>query len=246
MEVGVVRRVTALVVSLTFALSGMLTVAAQASTVVAELGVYPVLGSSHNIKELQKRATDNETLLQTAGAKIGLTDDEYAKFRHSISESRAVWVVVPRHLDAMTWSSAGHAYALKDVIIPANTHGWEVDIPEDRQIVKLYLPARCGNLSVVRAPRPVVAHKKVRRPVVAVAPPPTPAPTPTPVPEVIETPPPALPPPPPQKPKGHFAFLPIIVGGALLLVHGSGGHITGNPLPPPAVPAILPPPNNCP
>ena len=58
----------------------------------------------------------------------------------------------------MSWQGGGKVYVLRDVIIPAGTHGWEVDIPSHGQILALYMPAKCGNLSLVRKQPKVIAH----------------------------------------------------------------------------------------
>jgi hypothetical protein len=70
----------------------------------------------------------------------------------------------------MTWRSGRRVYVLKDVIIPAGTHGWEIDVHSPGERVAIFMPAACGNVSVVRTPLPVVAYHRVRAVVVPVAP----------------------------------------------------------------------------
>jgi hypothetical protein len=119
-------------------------------TVIAALGESPLLGPSASTAQMRARVAANEGIVSAAAAKIGLTPSEFAQLRAAIDSSRVAWVTVPRHLDAMSWQSGGTVYVLHDVIIPAATHGWEVDIPEQGHILALYLPAACGNLSIVR------------------------------------------------------------------------------------------------
>jgi len=59
----------------------------------------------------------------------------------------------------MTWSDAGRVYVIHDVTIPANTRGWEADLREPGAILAVFIPARCGNLSLVRRALPIVADR---------------------------------------------------------------------------------------
>jgi hypothetical protein len=139
-------------------------------TVIAELGTAPLLGTSTSTAQMRARVARNEGVVSAAAVKLGLTAGQYAQFHAAIDQSRVAWVTVPRHLEAMSWQGGGKVYVLHDVIIPANTHGWEVDIPSHGQILALYMPAKCGNLSLVRKPVKVIARRPApphRLPVVA-------------------------------------------------------------------------------
>lgn len=138
-------------------------------TVIAELGSAPLLGSSSSTAELRSRVARNEGPLSAAALKAGLTAGQYAQFRAAIDSQRLAWVTVPRHLDVMTWQANGTVYALHDVIVPARTHGWEVDIPHGHEVIAVYMPAKCGNLSVVRRAVPVVAQRPKPKQVLASA-----------------------------------------------------------------------------
>lgn len=143
------------------------------TTVIAQLGTAPLLGSSSSSKELIARVERNEGILSAAGDKIGLTAAQYAQFRAAIMSSRVAWVKVPRHLDAMSWRGGSRVYVIRDVMIPAGTQGWEVDIPDGKQILAVYMPALCGNLSILRKQAPAIAQRPPTRVlgVTAVAPP---------------------------------------------------------------------------
>lgn len=125
--------------------------------VIAQLGTAPLIGQISSTPELQTDVTRQSRLFQTAGTKLGLTPAEYAQFESRISSRQLAYVTIPRHLDAMSWSSGGRVYVLHDVVIPAKTKGWEIDLQEGHQIVALFIPARCGNLSVLRKPMPAIA-----------------------------------------------------------------------------------------
>jgi len=166
-------------------------------TVIAELGTAPLLGASSSTKQLRERVARNEGVLSAAGVRLGLTTAQYAQFRAAIDGSRLAWVTVPRHLDAMSWQGAGRVYVIKDVVIPAGTHGWEVDLPAGRSVLALYMPATCGNLSILRKQAPVVAERPPTHvEALSVAPPPAPVPVETtpPAPVVAAVPPVVAPP----------------------------------------------------
>lgn len=218
---------------------------------IAELGTAPLIGEIASTAQLQNDASAQRRLFEAAGAKLGLTRAEYAQFSARIASRRLSYVTIPRHLDAMTWSSGGHVHVLRDVVIPAHTHGWEIDLQEDRETVALFIPARCGNLSILRKPRPALAR----------AVPATPSPAATPVAEAADAPAPAivLPPtaaatPAPYQavalstPQRHHARLwPLLLLPLLALI---GGHHSGAPAIGTssivAPPAPSPPPVSCP
>jgi hypothetical protein len=124
---------------------------------IATLGRAPLMGQSTNAAELQYNFKHNEALMRRAGADLGLTSEQYEQFRLALEVGKPNWVTVPRHLDAMTWASGGQVHVLHDVIIPANQKGVEVDLHSGDKIIALFLPAKCGNLSVIRRSLPHVA-----------------------------------------------------------------------------------------
>jgi hypothetical protein len=218
------------------------------TTVIAELGTAPLLGTSVSTAELRSRVAHNEGTLSAAATKAGLTSGEYAQFRAAIDSSHLAWVTVPRHLDVMTWQANGNVYALHDVMVPAQTHGWEVDIPRGHQMIAVYMPAKCGNLSVVRRAIPVVAQRPQPKRVLplhsAELPPPQAIPVAdvplapaAPVVAAVVPPAPAAGaesefPPVPAAVKGRLNFLPLLFGLAALVGATSGGGSNGVTLPP--------------
>ena len=224
---------------------------------IATLGRAPLMGQSTSAAELKYNFSKNEGLMRQAGMDLGLTTEQYEQFRLALEVGKPNWVTVPRHLDAMTWASAGHVHVLHDVIIPANQKGVEVDLHAGDKIISLFLPAKCGNLSVIRRNVPRVAAVR-NFPVphvaaVAVPPPPEQTAVATEQPPVVAAvaPPLAIPPPVHR----GFGLLPL---AALLpfLVHTSSassvipgttvpgtGTIVG---PPPPHVCHCPPPPPCP
>ncbi|MBV8726830.1 MAG: hypothetical protein JO233_03515 [Candidatus Eremiobacteraeota bacterium] len=170
-----------------------------------------------------------------AGAEMGLTPREFAEFLRTFKHTKPAWVTLPRHLDAMSAiHRSGTVYIVRDVVIPAGTSGWEVDLHEPHQLVRLFMPASCGNLSVIRTP--VIMHLAKRPPLpprhietAAASPPP---PTPAPVAEASPFPP----------PPHHLGGLLPLLGGIILLLIGSPGPGPGpGPIPNPPPPAACPP-----
>lgn len=128
------------------------------SHVIAQLGNFPVIGRIQSTDQLQSDVAHYNATFRAAGDRIGLTPKEYASFAQRVAARKVAYVTIPRHLDAMTWGSGGNVYAVDDVIIPPNTKGWEVDLQEGHRVLALFVPARCGNLAVLRKAMPVLAQ----------------------------------------------------------------------------------------
>ena len=194
-----------------------------------------LLGETSSRAEIQRRVAANESRLAMAGQQMGLTQSEMARFFRTFKNSKPAWVRLPEHLDAMSAIHRnGNVYVVRDVIIPAGSSGWEVDLVESHQLVRLFMPASCGNLSVIRMPikhiaarpRPPLPPRHIET--AAASPPPTPAPEATPE---------AFPPPP-----HHNAGWLVLLGGILLGIISGGGPPPpqGGP-PPPGPPPPCPP-----
>ena len=208
---------------------------ALASTVIPTLHRDQLLGETSSRVEIQHRVAANEGRLAMAGSEMGLTPREFAEFLRTFKQTKPAWVTLPRHLDAMSAIHRnGNVYIVRDVVIPAGSSGWEVDLHEPHQLVRLFMPASCGNLSVIRTP--IVVHLAKRPPLpprhietaAASPPPPTPAPVAA---EAF--------PPPPHHNAGIFALL----GGIIWLLIGSPGPGPGPgpgpvPNPPPPCPPV--------
>jgi hypothetical protein len=223
----------------------------MATTVISELGSAPLIGQSKSTAELQLKVSRNEGRLAGAAARLGMTPQEYRTFRTQLQSP--AWVTVPRHLDAMAWYGDGGIHVIRDVRIPANTNGWEVDVQEGNQTLQVFLPATCGNLSILRRFAPHVAQAQATRPPwgvlpsrqAAAVPPVAAAPPVEQAPAVATVPPPLV-----AAPTGGLGgLLPLL----LLLLPGGGHGGTslgppplGAPVPTaPPVPGPTPPPAPC-
>lgn len=215
--------------------------------VVAELGTAPLIGQVASTSQLQQDVRDQSALFAAAGSDLGLSPHEYAAFQQRIATGQLTYVTIPRHLDAMSWRAGTQVRVLHDVIIPANTKGWEVDLTEPGQTVALFIPNKCGNLSLVRRPAPLVAGvtyvEKPLTPVVAeIAQAPVAVATPLPYANLGIAAPPAA--------KHHVSAWPLLLllpVAAMLISHGSSPPVSSSPILPAApAPGPTPPPAGCP
>lgn len=192
----------------------------------------PLLGSTNSRQELQARMQLYDARARTAAQDLGLTTAEFQTLRTRLAS--APYVIIPRRLNAMTGYAHGAPYVLHDVVIPANSRGWEVDLVNGDKITQVFIPAACGNLSILRRFQPHVALVSARhtRRVATPAPVPTavavipvtPSATPVPVSEAlpISVPAPSLKISAPQAPahRGRFPWwlalivIPFIHGGS--------------------------------
>ncbi len=231
--------------------------------VIAELGSAPLLGQITSTPQLQADVSRQRALFENAGLKLGLTPDEFSQFATRIAAKQLTYVTVPRHLDAMSWASGGQVHVVRDVIIPARTKGWEVDLREGNQVLAIFVPARCANLSLLRRSVPMVAKAARPHPVAvaaaATAPPQVAAPPPAPAPAVAMPAPPAATPMPYQSvaastpPAHRMGWWPLLLIPIVALLAGHGGSSVpplnagtppGGGGPPPVGPT--PPPVVCP
>ena len=211
-----------------------------------------LLGEIQSTQALQQAFDANADQLALAGSEIGLSPQQYHEVRMAIAEGRARYVELPRHIDAMSGQHGGRVFIVRDIRIPKGVYGWEVDLDEAHDVVKVYVPNRCGNLSLVRVrPRVLAAAPVYHRVNVAYAAPiagpfaPLPASyeaaSPAPVvayqPELSA-------PHVAQVATHHFAMLPFLAGALVAGFLASGGHGSGvsvntHPTPVPVTPPVV-------
>ncbi len=211
---------------------------------IATLGRAPIMGSSRDSAELKRNFENpaNQRILAQAGRKLGLTADEYGKFKEQVAIGNASWMPIPRHLDKMTWAADGTVHVIAGVHIPAGQMGYRVRVPKSdgSGAYLVYLPAKCGNLSYVFERAQRVAQQPnfpVPHPLVAAAQnfpvPQTPLVAAT---GVSGTTPAVSPIPPPPIPVHHLNLLPLAAlvpflfhGGSNVIPPPSGGTVVGPP-----------------
>ncbi len=198
--------------------------AESAPIVLTVLGRAPVLGQLRSTAELREKMRSNSPVFLQAAALIGLTNEQTDTLMRDIDAGNLRYVIVPRHLERMTWSADGRAHVLDNVIIPADTHGWEIDISDGRTLSEVFIPAACGNLSI--------NHRRLPPPHREPVPTPPPhrdaVPTPPPVAVVTPQPLPPVPPPPPQTivQVQRPSILPWLLAGVALFIAGRNSSTT--------------------
>lgn len=209
-------------------------------TIVVSLATAPLIGPIPSTPRMQEAVREHYSLIGRAAVELGVSTSQYEQFRLAIASGQVRWVELPRHLEAMSWSSGSRIHTIRDVMIPRRTHGWEVDVPDGGRVLALYMPAACGNLSIAHRPLRRVAARPSSAGVVAAEPA---SPAEEPAPQVVEAatvPPPVIDLPPPVKAKSPspFAFLiPLLFGGAVGVGLSSGGS-AGSSIP--GSPALCP------
>ncbi len=111
-------------------------------------------------------------LFTDAAKRIGLSSTEYDEFRNNLLDGKAVYVRLPRRVDAMSGSRRGSVYAVRNAVMTSTTMGWAVPLNNGTMV---YVPQVCGNIALLRpvhvAKAPVHSVKHARfHPAVAVVP----------------------------------------------------------------------------
>jgi hypothetical protein len=202
-----------------------------------------LLGQIRSTAQLQRAFHAQTPLLARASERLGLTHADFVAVRQAIELGHARYVVVPRHLDAMAGEHGGVPFVDRDVVIPANVHGWEVDLAKSDGTLRVFVPNACGNMSYLRVPKRynvAAAHyaapvptPRTAQPVAAALPP---APPVTPTPAAIATSAPvAVGAPSPSTPAAahHLGWLPLLVVPLIFALAGHGGGSTTSSAPAP-------------
>lgn len=142
------------------------------STQLADRAV-PTADQSRQIRQAAQVVHANDAMLHRAATALGVTDPQYVTFKDRLDKGQAHWDRLPRHLEAMSYGVAGTPRVLRDVNIPTHEYGaWVEGIPTDvpGKTLTMYLPAKCGNLSLNTSyipPPPPLAVRPQPHPLVA-------------------------------------------------------------------------------
>ncbi len=121
----------------------------SAQTVITRLGRAPVTTTLHSTAQL----VAHRQQILAAAKTLKLTQGETETLTDALDNTPQLfeYVVLPRHLDAMTGSGPNGYDAIFNVTIPANTHGWALAYSYGSRRTLFYIPAACGNISIVRS-----------------------------------------------------------------------------------------------
>lgn len=114
-------------------------------------------------EEVWNATREHAKLFSDAAMQIGLTPAEYKEFRSNLLDGKAVYVKLPRRLDAMSGVRHGSVYAVKNATMTQPVMGWRVALSDGNVV---YVPQLCGNISLLRhaavayVPPKYVAHAR--------------------------------------------------------------------------------------
>jgi len=103
-------------------------------------------------------------LFSDAAARIGLTPAEYKEFRGNLLDGKAVFVKLPRHVDAMSGNRRGSVYAVHNAVMQESLMGWRVALADGNVV---YVPQVCGNISLLKHAAVAYVPPKHKRAVLA-------------------------------------------------------------------------------
>lgn len=98
-------------------------------------------------QEVWNQTRVHSKLFSDAASRIGLTPEEYREFRSALLDGKAVYVTLPRRLDAMSGSRRGSVYAVRNAVLTRDVRGWRVALADGNTV---YVPQLCGNISLLR------------------------------------------------------------------------------------------------
>jgi hypothetical protein len=117
--------------------------------------------SPASAEEVWNATQEHPRVMAAAANQIGLTPAEYKEFKTRLLDGKAVYVQLPRRMDAMSGRHDGHVYAVKNAVMRESVMGWRVALADGTDV---YVPQICGNMSMVR--HTVVAYVPHGRPIV--------------------------------------------------------------------------------
>jgi hypothetical protein len=119
--------------------------------------------SPQSAEEVWMATREHPKLFSDAANRIGLTPSEYREFRTRLLDGQAVFLQLPRRVDAMSGARHGSAYAVKNAVMLQPIMGWRVALADGNVV---YVPQICGNISLLRhaAVAEVAVPKHRKRP----------------------------------------------------------------------------------
>jgi len=112
-----------------------------------------------NPEEVWNAAKLHGKLFSDAAERIGLTPREYHEFLADLLDGKAVYVRLPRRVDAMSGVRRGAVYAVHNAVMTQPVMGWRVRLADGNEV---YVPQVCGNISLLRHAAVAVAPASPR------------------------------------------------------------------------------------
>jgi hypothetical protein len=112
------------------------------------------------VSEVQQVVVAEKTRYKQAAQRIGLTIREFDEMERRISRGEIKRTTLPVRLDAMAGMHRGRVYAIRDVRVLPNQNAYAVVLDDGKRV---YIPAVCGNLSVVRGKALRIVHASAHR-----------------------------------------------------------------------------------
>ena len=103
--------------------------------------------SPASAEEVWNATREHSKLFADAAARIGLTPAEYKEFRSNLLDGKAVYVKLPRRVDAMSGDRRGSVYAVQNAVMTSTIMGWRVALSDGNVV---YVPQVCGNISLLK------------------------------------------------------------------------------------------------
>jgi hypothetical protein len=103
--------------------------------------------SPQSAEEVWMATREHPKLFSDAANRIGLTPAEYREFRTRLLDGQAVYLQLPRRVDAMSGAHHGNAYAVRNAVMLQPIMGWRVALGDGNVV---YVPQICGNISLLR------------------------------------------------------------------------------------------------
>lgn len=100
---------------------------------------------------------EHARLFTDAANRIGLTPGEYQEFRNALLDGKAVYVRLPKRMDAMSGARHGSVYAVRNAVMNESVLGWSVALANGSTV---YVPQVCGNISLLRHTAVAVAKPR--------------------------------------------------------------------------------------
>lgn len=114
------------------------------------------------VADVQAAVIFEEDRYWQASRKIGLTRGEFEEFERRVIDGDVKLTMLPSQLDAMAGQHHGRIYAVRNAHVRGGERSFVVALADGKRV---YVPMKCGNVSVVRNARPQVVARTPRTPV---------------------------------------------------------------------------------